>query len=147
VADNLQTMVEARAVERIRAERQTARLEWLKGRVNTVHRQQGPPTAEVLLFGSLSQDDWDGLSDVDLLVISERRFEAEGLADALLSACLDQARNDLGMADLATANGFHAQACFFASQAAQKALKSLLIELGEAPCRPCRRGICQFLSD
>jgi predicted nucleotidyltransferase len=42
----------------------------------------------VLLFGSLSRDDWDGLSDVDLLVIAERRFEAEALADALLSACL-----------------------------------------------------------
>lgn len=39
------------------------------------------------------------------------------------------------MADVASANGFHAQACFFASQAAEKALKSLLIELGEVPPR------------
>ena len=51
------------------------------------------------------------------------------------TAWLDQAHNDLAMAELAAANGFHAQACFFASQSAEKALKSLLIELGAVPPR------------
>jgi HEPN domain-containing protein len=34
-----------------------------------------------------------------------------------------QARNDLDLAVLASGNGFQAQACFFAAQAAEKALK------------------------
>jgi HEPN domain-containing protein len=51
------------------------------------------------------------------------------------TAWLEQARNDLAMAELATSHGFHAHACFFASQAAEKALKSLLIEVGLVPPR------------
>lgn len=48
-------------------------------------------------------------------------------------AWLRQGRDDLALARLATANGFHAQACFFASQAAEKALKGALLELGVEP--------------
>ena len=48
-------------------------------------------------------------------------------------AWLAQARNDLDLAELASRNGFLAQACFFASQAAEKALKSVILELGEEP--------------
>ncbi len=44
-----------------------------------------------------------------------------------------QARNDLDLAVLASDNGFHAQACFFAAQAAEKALKGAIVELGQEP--------------
>jgi HEPN domain-containing protein len=40
---------------------------------------------------------------------------------------------DRETADLACRNGFLAQACYFASQAAEKALKSALLELGLEP--------------
>ena len=48
-------------------------------------------------------------------------------------AWLRQANNDLKLAQLARNNGFLAQACFFASQAAEKALKGALLELGQEP--------------
>ena len=41
-----------------------------------------------------------------------------------------QARNDLDLAAVASRNGYHAQACFFATQAAEKALKGAIVELG-----------------
>jgi HEPN domain-containing protein len=44
-----------------------------------------------------------------------------------------QARNDLDLAVLASGNGFQAQACFFAAQAAEKALKGAIVELGQEP--------------
>jgi len=46
-------------------------------------------------------------------------------------AWLLQALNDLALARLASDNGFHAQACYFAAQAAEKALKGTLLELGQ----------------
>jgi len=49
------------------------------------------------------------------------------------NAWLTQAENDLALARLACDNGYLAQACFFASQAAEKALKSALLELGQEP--------------
>ena len=49
------------------------------------------------------------------------------------SAWLRQAENDLDLAQLARENGFLAQACFYSSQAAEKALKSALLELGDEP--------------
>ena len=48
-------------------------------------------------------------------------------------AWLWQAGNDLELAQLARDNGFLAQACYFASQASEKALKSAILELGEEP--------------
>ena len=48
-------------------------------------------------------------------------------------AWLRQACNDLDLARLARDNGFHAQACYFASQAAEKALKGALLEVGIEP--------------
>lgn len=48
-------------------------------------------------------------------------------------AWLSQAENDLALARLACENRHLAQACFFASQAAGKALKSALLELGLEP--------------
>ena len=48
-------------------------------------------------------------------------------------AWLLQACNDLALARLASDNGFHAQACYFAAQAAEKALKGTLLELGQEP--------------
>ena len=49
------------------------------------------------------------------------------------NAWLRQADNDLALAQLARDNGFLAQACFYASQAAEKGLKSALLELGDEP--------------
>jgi len=48
-------------------------------------------------------------------------------------AWLFQAENDLQMASLALEHGFFSQACYHASQAAEKALKSLVLELGVEP--------------
>ena len=48
-------------------------------------------------------------------------------------AWLRQARNGLVLAQLAKDNGFLAQSCYFASQAAEKALKGTLLELGVEP--------------
>ena len=44
-----------------------------------------------------------------------------------------QARSDLDLASLASGHGFQAQACFFAAQAAEKALKGAIVELGQEP--------------
>ena len=48
-------------------------------------------------------------------------------------AWLKQAHNDLALVELAKDNGFMAQACYHASQAAEKALKGALLELGIEP--------------
>ena len=48
-------------------------------------------------------------------------------------AWLRQAQNDLELAQLAKDNDYLAQACFYASQAAEKGLKSALLELGLEP--------------
>ena len=48
-------------------------------------------------------------------------------------AWLKQAHNDLALARLVKDNGFMAQACYHASQAAEKALKGALLELGIEP--------------
>ena len=48
-------------------------------------------------------------------------------------AWLKQAQNDLALAQLANDNGFLAQACYYAAQAAEKALKGALLELGVEP--------------
>ena len=45
----------------------------------------------------------------------------------------NQARNDLALAQLAKDNGFLAQSCYYASQAAEKTLKGALLELGVEP--------------
>ena len=49
------------------------------------------------------------------------------------NAWMHQAQHDLALAQLARDNGFQAAACFHASQAAEKALKSALLELGMEP--------------
>ena len=48
-------------------------------------------------------------------------------------AWVKQAHNDLALSQLANDNGFLAQACYYASQAAEKALKGALLELGVEP--------------
>ena len=48
-------------------------------------------------------------------------------------AWLRQAHNDLALAQLARDNGFLAQACYYASQGAEKALKGACLELGIEP--------------
>ena len=48
-------------------------------------------------------------------------------------AWLYQAKNDLAFAQLARDNNFFAQACDHASQAAEKAMKGALLELGIEP--------------
>ena len=48
-------------------------------------------------------------------------------------AWVKQAHNDLALARLAKDNSFMAQACYLASQSADKALKGALLELGIEP--------------
>ena len=55
------------------------------------------------------------------------------MMNARPEAWLSQARNDLALAQLAKDNGFLAQSCYYASQAAEKALKGALLELGVEP--------------
>lgn len=52
-----------------------------------------------------------------------------------LHAWLRQAHSDLAMAAYANDGGFHAQACYHCSQAADKALKALLLALDQEPER------------
>jgi len=52
-----------------------------------------------------------------------------------LHAWLRQAHSDLAMAAYASEGGFHAQACYHCSQAAEKALKALLLALDQEPER------------
>lgn len=48
-------------------------------------------------------------------------------------AWIRQARNDLDAARFNAAEGFHAQACYLAGQAAEKALKAVLVATGITP--------------
>lgn len=50
-----------------------------------------------------------------------------------LSAWLRQAHSDLAMAVYAREGGFHAQACYQCSQAAEKAIKAVLLALDQEP--------------
>ncbi len=52
-----------------------------------------------------------------------------------LHAWLRQAHSDLAMAAYASEGGFHAQACYHCSQAAEKALKAMLLALDQEPDR------------
>ena len=52
-----------------------------------------------------------------------------------LHAWLRQAHSDLAMAIYASEGGFHAQACYHCCQAAEKALKALLLALDQEPAR------------
>ena len=45
---------------------------------------------QVYLFGSRARGDWDGLSDTDLLVVSDTKAEAETWADRLLDSGIAQ---------------------------------------------------------
>ena len=53
-----------------------------------------------------------------------------------LHAWLRQAHSDLAMAAYASQGGFHAQACYPCSQAAEKVLKAMLLALDQEPERP-----------
>lgn len=48
-------------------------------------------------------------------------------------AWLRQANNDLDAARVTASQGFHAQACYLAGQAAEKALKGVLVAAGLSP--------------
>ena len=64
------------------------------------------------------------------------------------NAWLLQARNDLALAQLAKDNGFLAQSCYDASQAAEKGLKAALLELGiEPPHTHVLNDLVQRLGD
>ena len=63
-------------------------------------------------------------------------------------AWLRQAHNDLALAQLAKDNGFLAQSCYYASQAAEKGLKGALLELGiEPPHTQVLNDLVQRLGD
>jgi len=46
----------------------------------------GPSDCSVWLFGSLARGDWDGFSDIDLLVVGTNQDAAERAADQLIAA-------------------------------------------------------------
>jgi len=46
----------------------------------------GTNDCSVWLFGSLARGDWDGFSDIDLLVVAANQDEAERAADQLMEA-------------------------------------------------------------
>lgn len=50
-----------------------------------------------------------------------------------VEAWIRQAQSDLAVARLTASEGFHAQACYHAGQAAEKALKGLLVACGVVP--------------
>lgn len=52
---------------------------------------------------------------------------------ARVEAWLRQAQSDFAVGKLTEKEGFHSQACYHYSQAAEKALKGLLISLGTLP--------------
>jgi HEPN domain-containing protein len=52
-----------------------------------------------------------------------------------LHAWLRQAHSDLAMAAYASQGGFHAQACYHCSQAAEKGLRAVLLALDQEPPR------------
>ena len=63
-------------------------------------------------------------------------------------AWLRQAHNNLALAHLAKDNGFLAQSCYYASQAAEKGLKGALLELGiEPPHTHVLNDLVQRLGD
>jgi len=50
------------------------------------HAQPGDEPIEMILFGSRARGDWDGYSDVDLLVVAGDQAVADLWADRLLEA-------------------------------------------------------------
>jgi predicted nucleotidyltransferase len=63
-------MVSSAALLRIRKARHALRMAQLEEGIRTVAQATAARSCRVLLFGSLARNDWDGLSDVDLLVIA-----------------------------------------------------------------------------
>ena len=165
----------SRSIKELKAKKHHEKLSLLRASVKEiVHREKMEPQY-VILFGSYARGDFNGFSDVDLIVVDHNRDQAErlacsiqeqGLADDVLTLNSEewnqkrnpirfsgnrsfkkvfasmsipenpwflQAEDDLKMAKLAFANGFYSQTCYHASQSAEKALKSIIIDLGELP--------------
>ena len=64
---------------------------WERQRLITALRQRlrdtlGTNNCSVWLFGSLARGDWDGFSDIDLLVVSANQDAAERAADQLVES-------------------------------------------------------------
>ena len=54
-------------------------------------KKEGNQSApQVYLFGSRARGDWDGLSDTDLIVVSDTKAQAEEWADRLLDSGIAQ---------------------------------------------------------
>jgi hypothetical protein len=81
-------MVSSVALLRIRQARHALRLAQLEEGIRAVAQASDARSCRVLLFGSLARNDWDGLSDVDLLVIAVRRTDGEAFGGALVQACV-----------------------------------------------------------
>ena len=55
------------------------------------NKKEGNQSAlQVYLFGSRARGDWDGLSDTDLIVVSDTKAEADEWADRLLDSGIAQ---------------------------------------------------------
>jgi hypothetical protein len=85
----------------------------------------GKAGVEVWLFGSLARGDWDARSDVDLLAVAPdqgRWLERQRGDDPWWRA-------SAAMRSVCSPPRSHAQAWYHSSQAAEKALKSVLLDL------------------
>ena len=65
---------------RLRRREQERRISVLRQRLRDTLGSSG---CSVWLFGSLARGDWDGFSDIDLLVVAANQDEAERAADRL----------------------------------------------------------------
>jgi HEPN domain-containing protein len=119
---------------------------WLEDLQQRLAETLGDLPCRVWLFGSRARGDWDGLSDTDLLVEADCAELAELAADKLRAALVGDdvlAMDHSGWQAMAASpsphwRAVHAQACFFATQAAEKALKGAILELG---CEPAHTPV------
>jgi predicted nucleotidyltransferase len=115
------------SVQAIRQRLRGQRIEVLRSSIEPL--LAGRAGAEVWLFGSLARGDWDARSDGDLLAVAPDQSAADQLAEALLEAGL--ADDVIGLSQ----GGFHAQDSYPCCQAAEKALKAVLLALDQEPER------------
>ena len=64
--------------------RQRRHAQWLTGlkqQIQSIVERESRPPLQMDLFGSRARGDWDGLSDIDLLVVADSKGDADQLLD------------------------------------------------------------------